>query len=65
MAEPPAPERWVIVLESFGDDERPVGRRVAQLLKHAKRSCGLKCVVVRDAEAAEGQELEKPAERTP
>lgn len=51
-----AGQRWVIELESYPDDTRPVARRVARLLKFAARSCGLKCLMVRDPTADAGQD---------
>lgn len=56
------PERWVLVIESYSDDERPVPQRVKQLLKYAARACGLRCVQVRDAEAGESREVEELVE---
>lgn len=50
---PEPPERWMLILEPLPDDTRPAGVRVRQLLKLAKRTCGLKCVRVRDAVADE------------
>ena len=49
------PSIWIVELKPFPDDERPIGRRVAAMLKYAKRACGLKCVVVRDPTSAELQ----------
>ena len=38
---------------SFPGDTRPIGRRVAALCKHAKRTLGLKVLIVRDPTAEE------------
>ena len=40
------PEAWVLVLVPFGESEVPAGRRVAQLLRTAKRRHGLRCIEV-------------------
>jgi hypothetical protein len=41
-------DRWIVELVPFPDDDRPIGRRVALVLKFAKRVAGLRCRVVRD-----------------
>lgn len=41
-----ADERFVLVLVPFGESAVPVGRRVAQVLKYAKRAMGMRCVEV-------------------
>ena len=46
MPEPtPEPDVVTIVLRAAPDPgRRPIGRRVARLLKYALRACGLKCL---------------------
>jgi hypothetical protein len=44
---------WRIEVVSFPDDARPIGRRIAQLLKHAKRTLGLKVIRVTSGDGAD------------
>jgi hypothetical protein len=54
-------DRWVLEFASFPGDDRPIGRRIAQLCKHAKRALGLKVLIVRDPDQPIVNDDEKPS----
>jgi hypothetical protein len=51
-------ERWTLTFEGMPGHSAPVGRRVAGLLKMARRAFGLRCVSVAEPRRykAEGQD---------
>lgn len=58
----PAPDYWVLCFEGLPDDERALPIRIRQLLKLARRTCGLRCVAVRDPTAAEAKRIAERGE---